>query len=169
MLIDATQIATNHYAPDAFQAINMYSTRGVDSLTLGQVIISVCLGAAAAYEGQSVLKMNRMTSGSTTLQEASSWLEQVANGTANWSAAKTFAVEKLGVESSALPDAIDTYDKRMKAAGAFKAKMDTLALRQQEDMIDLQTLVNRRDVAFSTSSNVIRALGNSSSANATNF
>ena len=36
-------------------------------------------------------------------------------------------------------------------------------------MIDLQTMVNRRDVAYSTSSNVVRALGTSQSGNAQNF
>ena len=36
-------------------------------------------------------------------------------------------------------------------------------------MIDLQTLVNRRDVAFSASSNIVRALGTSQSNGAANF
>jgi hypothetical protein len=31
----------------------------------------------------------------------------------------------------------------------------------QEDMIDLQTLINRRDMTFNTSSNIIKAMGNS--------
>jgi hypothetical protein len=36
-------------------------------------------------------------------------------------------------------------------------------------MIALQTLVNRRDVAFSTSSNVVKALGSSTASGAANF
>jgi hypothetical protein len=36
-------------------------------------------------------------------------------------------------------------------------------------MIDMQTLVNRRDVAYSTSSNVVRTLGASQEADAANF
>ena len=40
---------------------------------------------------------------------------------------------------------------------------------QQEEMIDLQTLVNRRDVAFSASSNIVRTLGTSMNGNAGNF
>jgi hypothetical protein len=31
----------------------------------------------------------------------------------------------------------------------------------QEDMIDLQTLINRRDMTFNTSSNIVKAMGNS--------
>ena len=51
----------------------------------------------------------------------------------------------------------------------MKAKVDALAQSQQQDMIDLQTLVNRRDVAFSTSSNIVRAFGTSARDNAANF
>ena len=47
--------------------------------------------------------------------------------------------------------------------------MDALAQDQQEDMIDLQTLVNRRDSAYSTASNVVRALATSSMDDAKNF
>ncbi len=57
----------------------------------------------------------------------------------------------------------------MQAASAMKNKMETLVQQQQQDMIDLQTLVNRRDVAYSTSSNIVRTLGTSMSADATNF
>ncbi len=49
----------------------------------------------------------------------------------------------------------------MAAVKAMKLKMDALTQKQQEDMIDVQTLVNRRDVAYSASSNMVRALGNS--------
>ena len=36
-------------------------------------------------------------------------------------------------------------------------------------MIDLQTLVNRRDVAYSTSSNIVRTIGTSMSKDSANF
>ena len=47
--------------------------------------------------------------------------------------------------------------------------MNVLAQTQQEDMIDLQTMVNKRDVAYSTSSGVVRAMGQSMSQDAQNF
>jgi hypothetical protein len=73
------------------------------------------------------------------------------------------------VEANALPSAIDTYAKRMTAVAAMKTKIDTMTQRQQQDMIDLQTLVNRRDVAYSASSNIVRAICNSQSSNSVNF
>ena len=73
------------------------------------------------------------------------------------------------IPESELPNNLSSYDKRIQAANALKARMDALAQDQQEDMIDLQTLVNRRDSAYSTASNVVRALATSSMDDAKNF
>lgn len=169
MEIDTIAIGTNRYAPEGSSDINMYAVGDSGNLTIGQLAIAVSIRNAAACEAQSVVKMNITTANSTLLSEASGWLEKVANGSADWSAAKSFAVNSLGVEASALPDDIKTYAKRMQAAEAMKTKMELLVQQQQQDMIDLQTLVNRRDVAYSTSSNIVRTLGNSMAADAANF
>ncbi len=169
MEIDIVNIGTNRYAPEGSSDINMYAVGESGRLTIGQLAIAVSLRSAAASEAQSVVKMNITTANANILSEASSWLQKVANGSADWGSAKSFAVNTLGVEASALPDDIKTYAKRMQAASAMKNKMETLVQQQQQDMIDLQTLVNRRDVAYSTSSNIVRTLGTSMSADATNF
>ena len=170
-MIESTVIAINRNAPIDAQAINLYSNglEGGSGLTLGQLVISVCLHSAAAYEGQSVVKMNTMTAGSVKLDTASKWMEQIAAGTADWTAAKAYLTGTLGIPASTLPSDINTYDRRIAAITALKEKVDALAQQQQRDMIDLQTLVNRRDVAYSTSSNVVRSLGSSQEANAANF
>ena len=168
-MIEVEQIATNRYAPQGSDAISLYTNGAASGLTLGQLVISVCLNSAAAYEGQSVVKMNVLTSGATVLDDASKWMEKIANDTADWAEAKAYLTNTLGVDASTLPDAINTYDKRMAAVKAVKEKIDALAQQQQRDMIDLQTLVNRRDVAYSTSSNVVRSLGTSMDADAANF
>ena len=169
MGIEIEKIATNRYAPQGSEAISLYTNGSASGLTLGQLTISVCLKSAAAYEAQSVVKMNTMTSGSVKLEGAAQWMEKIAAGTANWSEAKAYLTGTLEISESTLPDAINTYDKRMAAVKAVKEKIDSLTQQQQREMIDLQTLVNRRDVAYSTSSNVVRSLGNSQSADAANF
>ncbi len=169
MAIGVDTIAVNRYAPDGANAISLYSNGLADGLTLGQLAISVCLHAASAYEGQSVVKMNVLTEGSLKLEGASEWMEKIANGTADWTAAKSYITSELGIDAGTLPDAINTYAKRMAAVKAVKEKVDALTQQQQRDMIDLQTLVNRRDVAYSTSSNIVRTLGASQEADAANF
>ena len=168
-MIEIDQIATNRYAPSGADAISLYGSGEASGLTLGQLVISVCMRSAAAYEAESVVKMNTMTAGSVKLDAAAGWMGKIADGTADWSEAKAYLTGTLGIDSSALPDGIDTYAKRMAAVAALKEKVDALAQQQQRDMIDLQTLVNRRDVAYSTSSNVVRSLGTSQSADAANF
>ena len=169
MPIETIQIATNRYAPEGSEAISMYDTGASGALTLGQLVQAVCIRSAAAYEAQSVIKMNRMSEGSANLDAAAAWLSQIVAGTADWGAAKAFLTGTLGIAESALPADLSSYDRRMQAATALKARLDALVQDQQEQMIDLQTMVNRRDVAFSTSSNVVRALGTSQSGNAQNF
>ena len=169
MPIETIQIATNRYAPEGSEAISMYDTGASGALTLGQLVQAVCIRTAAAYEAQSVVKMNRMNEGSVTLDAAAAWLPQIVAGTADWGAAKAFLTGTLGIEESALPADLSSYDRRMQAATALKNAMDARVQDQQEQMIDLQTMVNRRDVAYSTSSNVVRALGTSQSGNAQNF
>jgi hypothetical protein len=168
-MIGIEQIATNRYAPQGADAISLYSNGSAEGLTLAQLAISVCLQAASAYEGQSVVKMNILTRGAVKLDGAAQWMEKIANGSADWTQAKAYITSELGISDAALPDAINTYDKRMAAVKAVKEKIDALTQQQQRDMIDMQTLVNRRDVAYSTSSNVVRTLGASQEADAANF
>ena len=172
-MIEATSIATNRYAPEGSNAINMYSTgaEGGSGLTLGQLAIAVSLRSAAAFEAQSVVKMNEATHGAQTLSDAAGWMAKVADGSVNseWTSFKAFATGELGVPASALPADASSYDRRMQTASAMKARMDALAQTQQQSMIDLQSLVNRRDVAYSTSSSMVRTLAASQSTNAENF
>ncbi len=170
-MIGIETIGTNKYAPQGSEAVNLYSTgaEGGSGLTIGQLIIAVSMRSAAAYEAQSVVKMNAIGANSSVLDQASVYLAQVAAGSANGSEAKAFCVSSLGIAESTLPSDINSYEKRMTAVAAMKTKIDSMAQKQQQDMIDLQTLVNRRDVSYSASSNIVRALGNSQNANAVNF
>lgn len=169
MAMYTVEIAVNRYAPQGSESINLYSYDYASNLTLSQLMQAVCLRAAAASEAQSVIKMNMIAAKNQTLDEAADWLQKIVDGSANWSAARNFLVASLGIPSSALPDNIDSYDKRMRAAAALQDKIGSLSQLQQQNMIDLQTLVNRRDVAYSTGSGVARTLAQSMTQDAQNF
>ena len=170
MSLEIETISLNRNAPAGSDAVNLYSTGadGGSHLTLGQLVIAVSMRNAAAYEAQSVLKMNRMSEGSGKLSAMADYMEEISEGTADWAEAKAYMIGTLGITDT-LPDNIDTYANRMAAIAALKSKVDAYTQSQQEEMIDLQTLVNRRDVAYSASSNIVRALGTSQSGNADNF
>ena len=167
MAISAESIGVNRYAPQGAADVYLFGRGDATGLTLGQLIASVCFSVAAVNERQSVAKMNMMNQGTLKLEQAASWFSQIADGTADWTAAKAFCVNTLGIPESGLPDDISSYTNRSTAAKAMKEKMDYLSQSQQEDMVDLQTIVNRRDVAYTTSSNIISALGTSLTNSAT--
>jgi hypothetical protein len=49
----------------------------------------------------------------------------------------------------------------MQAINSIKEKLEGMTQQAQEDMIDLQTLINRRDLSYNTSSNIVKTMGNS--------
>ena len=159
-MIEVSQIATNRYAPAGSRAINLYSTGTAENLTLGQLVSAVCIRTAGALEEQSVNKMNMMSIGTEKLEKASVDMQEIAEETmSDWAAAKAYLADTVGV--SGLPDDLSTYEKRMQAVNAIKDRLETMTQQAQEDMIDLQTLINRRDMTYNTSSNIIKAMGNS--------
>ena len=160
MSIQASQIATNRYAPAGSEAINLYSTGAAEDLTLGQLVAAVCVRTAGALEEQSVNKMNLMSFGTEKLEKASLYMQAIAEETmSDWTGAKAYLEGTIG--ATGLPDDLSTYEKRMQAVNAIKEKLEAMTQQAQEDMIDLQTLINRRDMTFNTSSNIIKAMGNS--------
>ena len=171
MAISVETIAVNRYAPRGSEAVNLYSNglEGGDHLTIGQLVIAVAMRSAAAYEAQSIAKMNAMAAGTAVLERAAEYMDEIVNGTDDWPAIRQFLIDELGVDGDALPADVDTYKKRMEAINAAKVKVDALTQNQQTDMIDMQSLVNRRDKAYSASSNMVRALGKSMYTDANNF
>ena len=171
MAISIETIAVNRYAPRGSEAVNLYSNglEGGDHLTIGQLVIAVAMRAAAAYEAQSVTKMNVMAADTAVLARAADYMEEIVNETDNWPTIRQFLVDELGVKEDDLPGDIDTYKKRMEAIDAMKMKVDALTQNQQTDMVDMQSLVNRRGTADSASSNMVRALGKSMYTDANNF
>ena len=170
-MITVETISANRYGPRGSEAVNLYSNGTEDGshLTIGQLVIAVAMRSAAAYESQSVIKMNAMTAGSGLLDQAAVYMDEIVNGTGDWSVTRQFLVEKLGFNNADLPDSVDTYTKRMEVIDKLKAKVDELTQNQQQDMIDMQTLVNRRDTAYSASSNMVRSLGKAMNDTAGNF
>lgn len=164
MAIEPIQIATNRYAPEGQQAINLYSTGVADNLTLDQLIAAICVRTAGSLEEQSVNKMNLMNAGTAMLEKTSGYIQQLADDTlTDWESAKSYLTDVVGVLG--LPDSIikygeTSYEKRMLAISAIKERLEVLTQKAQEDMIEMQTLINRRDMTFNTSSNIIRALNN---------
>ncbi len=165
MAIYLNEIHRNPNAPEGANGVYLYNTDAAQGLTLGQLMAAVCLRSGAGLERQSVTKMNQMTQQNEAINRLSEVLNGLAAqtiGSSNWSAVRSELIHTYGLEAVLLPEGIDTYDTRMQAMNAVKQNLEARTQQAQRDMIDLQTLINRRDVAFTTSTNLIRALGQTS-------
>ena len=163
-MIQSVQIATNRYAPPGAEAINMYSMDGGERLTLGQLMAAVCIRAGMNKEAQSVNKMNIMNNNVEDLKTASEYLDQLATDTvSDWATVRNFLRNTLGMSTSEAPDSLDTsYSGRFKVINAMKAHVEALTRQAQEDMIDVQSLISQRDVAFTTGTSLVKSTGGSS-------
>lgn len=153
--------------------VKLYSYAGNEGLTLGQLANALCVRIGVALEDQSVNKMNVITLNARRLKAAAKVLEELVGGTANYSTVLklegyegmtygdflTNVMQLTKGENCQLPDKLDTYDERMQVFTALKEKVTADATASQQDMVDLQTYVSRRDVAYSTASNIIRKTG----------
>ena len=169
-MIEPVQIAINHYAPPGAESINMYRIDG-DQLTLGQLIAAVCIKAGANYEAQSIMRSNAMNMNTEKIKTASDYLQRLAedkiNSDTEWISIRAWLITEL--EVSGLPTSVSSYEKRFQAIDAMKTKMEALTRQAQEDMIELQSLINKRDVAYTTGTGAIQELGSSQNNTASNF
>lgn len=163
-MIEPVKIADNRYAPDGATAVNMYTLNGGEAYTLGQLVAALCIKTGAIMERQSVTRMNYMNKDVALLEKGAEYTSLIAKNpaSANWSEIRSFMINDLGISPSALPDSLNSYDKRVQAINAMNQELEKLTRLTQENMIEIQSLVSGRDVAYTTSTNIIRELGASS-------
>ena len=175
-MIEPIQIDVNRCGGDdplQLYPINMYGYAGME-LTLGQLVNAICSHVGAALETQSISKMNLITRDASRLKGMSEVVEKLVSGevtsydtlmtTEGYTSTtmKDFLEKTLGYTIGAegsLPATLDSYAKRLQVYRAMKEKLDAATTASQQDMIDLQTYISRRDVAFLTATNVVRTLG----------
>ena len=182
-----TQIGINAYAPSGANGVNLYGANGASGLTLPQLVAAVCLRRAAALEARSVAMMNGMTQQNGYMQVMSDVVEQIVSGNATFDSRanlpegyrprkapanctiKEFLTLECGIAESALPSAIDTYDRRVQVFTVLRQRMDSANTMSQQDAIELQSLINWRDVTYNMSGGVIAAFGTAATNMATNI
>ena len=165
------QIGTSRYAP---VAVNAYQYNGLEGLSFGQLIMAVCCRRAAAIESQSVLKMNELTATTAWLEAVSSVAQQIFTATsldepvdiaasgyvcrraARAPTLRDFLQNECGVDAAYLT--ISSADARTALFSQIKTLMDNAASQSQQQTIDLQSLVSRRDVTYNTSAATVKAI-----------
>lgn len=177
--IETVELRTLPYQPEGTSASRTYSFRGEEGLSLGRLLMGVCLERATMLERMSVGTMNRLARNNSQLEATANAMELLASvdveravmvsnlvvtlpedypvkGT--WGLGQPTIVEfmevELGIESSSIPGGLMwRYEQRTTAYGLIKAKADALNSVSQETMIDLQTLITERNTAYNLATN----------------
>ena len=188
MAIEAVQIGVNRYAPAGSDAVNMYDVTfdGADPqrLTFGQTLLAINIQAAAIAEQRSVLYMNRISENNLRLNLMSQAGKLINdNDKVTWDDKLTipdnytflssqfesthslwdFFVSELKIDqnvlSKPLSDGDDPgFNRRLQAFSALKDQMDGASRTNQKLQISMRSQVSRRDVAYTTSSNLLKNL-----------
>ena len=156
-------------------------------LTFGQLLLAINIQSSAIAEERSVLYMNRLNENRQRLDLMSQvgrrindcdtvlWTDPVTDIPDNYTylsdafknnpTLRTFMENELSIEANLLPDTLSDpsnndpgFNRRLQAFSALKDQMDNANRVNQRLQIALRSQVTRRDVAYSTSSNLFRSL-----------
>ena len=182
----------NRYG-DPTASVNLYNYGEATNLTLGQLVSAICCRAGMALEAQSVSQVNTMTLHSRRLQALAKILQTLTDGAEKGYdtkfdlegfgsvTAREFLEKQMGYtfekrkangevsEAGQLPAAVKDPNDRFALYAALKEKLDAMTTESQRRMIDLQSSISRRDVAYATASNTVQTLGGVLQTTASNF
>ena len=131
------------------------STTELRRLSIGQLVMALCLQRAAALESQVIEKMAAIENTSTQLELMTEIENAVLAGTVNMSSKKVtyngtsytyyrFLTEIMGMDADTVPTGKVNADST-DFLTALEAKMDEKNTFSQQTMIELQSLTNKRD------------------------
>lgn len=181
---------------------NVYKVAGVTgiaadgTLSVGQLVMALCLARATELEDQIIALMNEMSTNTdklNTISKAQSdlatWLANHTSDTSSLNkntvlaSGKTWAqwIRELNALGFNIPTEynygggltfpIDNYtqDQLNTYVSEMDSRMDELNTFSQETMISLQSTTNKRDQAYDMISNILKSLNTTLTGNANNI
>ena len=155
-----------------------YTVEGVNNvdgtpreLSIGQLVMAICLQRAAALEAQIIELMEEMNRTSEQLELMTQIETDILDGGANMDNASTssvtyngttytfynFLVNVMGMSSSEVPTGFVSASNT-DFITALESKMDEMNSFSQQKMIELQSQTSKRDQAYDMISNVLKSL-----------
>lgn len=159
-------------------------------LSIGQLVMAICLQRAAEIEGQIIALMDEMNTVSAELQDMTKIEDAVVSDFSSNQSGHAFALANVSISTSTdtlkfLRDqgVIESAhqwvrnDKKMSDGDIMynefitniESKMDEKNSFSQKKMIELQSLTNKRDQSYDMISNVLKSLNTTNSGNVNNF
>lgn len=168
------KIGEQNYAPEGAKAINAYAYGDASGLSLGRLIMAVCIRRAAVLEASGVNKMNQLSSTTDWLEALASVTSQVAREPhtgvkarlKRYTPVKTpsqepsireFLIYECGLPEQSVPVNLSSPDERTKLMDQYKPLMDKASTASQTQTIELQSLISRRDFIYNLSSSTSKS------------
>ena len=174
--VDQITLSMKDHETHKYLTANVYTIDGVYGpdgkklrrLSIGQLVMALCLQRAAALESQVIDKMSSIENTSTLLELMTEIENAVLAGTVNMSSKKVtyngksytyyqFLTETMGMDADVVPTGNVNADST-DFLTALEAKMDEKNTFSQQAMIELQSLTNKRDQAYDMVSNVLKSV-----------
>ena len=171
--VDTIDLTVANPTTGEYLTANVYYVAGVNDdtgnprpLSIGQLVMAICLQRAAGLESQVVSLMDTMnlTSEQLTLmtdiekQALSSGITLTNpctyNGSSDWTY-KSFLTSVMGMTN--VPDSANVGSTDF--ITQLESKMDEKNSFSQQTMIQLQSLTNKRDQSYDMVSNIVKSLG----------
>ncbi len=167
---------------------NVYRVSGIDrDLSIGEVVMAICLNRATELEEQIVEKMTTMAN-TTMLLEALTQIQEayVEQGKASLNPAVTVSYpDKDGAMQTKTIATIDNINELLADAGVTDQDVDGTTAQEiisdlssiidsknsvnQADMIELQSLTNKRDQSYDLITNVLKSVYTTLAGNVNNL
>ena len=176
MAIGVDQIYLSMTSPDTgeYLTANVYTVDGVyeadgvtpRNLSIGQLVMAVCLQRAASLEDAIIDKMSAMELATSQLELMTEIETNVLAGSVNMSSKKVtyngtqytyYAFLAEVMEMDNVPTGTVNADST-DFITAIEAKMDEKNTFSQQAMIELQSLTAKRDQSYDMISNVLKSL-----------
>lgn len=165
------------YTTEASGSVKMYTVDGCnDLLTFGQLMIAVSCRQAAVLEARSVAKMNQMGAKTESMHELANVMEAIYNmdESVRYGDCKVTLrdgqsvllrrwledVQDFSIDVQPSRSKLMTPATKLTLLGFLRPKMEHYAQASQEDNVDLRSLVNARDVAYKTSTQLVNVYAN---------
>jgi len=172
---------------------NVYQVEGIDrQLSIGELVMAICLTRAAKLEEEIVTKMEDMSNVTTKLESLTKVQEKLVDFdsgvTINKFSCTTVVCEWPGRDSPIRVSDPSSLLEFLKVAGikingkdpdlnssladvnaAVSSAQDSLNSVNQKDMIELQSKTNKRDQSYDLITNMIKSIGTVLTATTNNF
>lgn len=158
----------------------MEGTSTLRPLSIGQLVMALCLSRAAELESEIVEIANTLESSSEKLENLAE-IENAIVGAENGSQIDlksrrlpsgvtyyAYLTEKAyGISISSVPSKADFSSEDL--ISEIESKMDSLNSFSQQTMIDVQAMVNKRDQSYDMLTNILKSVFTTLSTNAGNL